>query len=140
MQREVDARPGRRMGLEDRCQAGPGEVVRHAEPHGTLGSAAAEVGPDGIVEGDEPARLREEAFAGGRRPEAASGAVEQGSPGQGLEPGDLLADGALGEVQGLGRRRHAPPVGRGGEGAEQGNIEVAGHRSIMNPDGPHHQH
>ena len=48
-----------------------------------------------------------------------------------FEPLDLLADGALREVQRVGGHRHAGVFRHGNEGAHEGDVEVLGHRCIL---------
>ena len=60
-------------------------------------------------------------------------AVEQRQPERLLEPLQLHRDRRLREVEQRRGARHPAGIGDGGEGAERGQVEVAGHITILDP-------
>jgi hypothetical protein len=73
----------------------------------------------------------QQALPGRGHAQASPFTFKQGGAEQLLQPLDLLADRALGQVKGIRRRRHAGAIRYGDKGPEQGEIEVASHPAIM---------
>ena len=126
-QGKLHLRTSRRIGFQHRREAGADEIVCDAEAHHSVDRAAVDVDPDLVVEGQETASLAEKAVAGRRQAKAGPIARHQGAAREQFETGDLLADGALRQVQQSARSRHAPLVGHDREGAQETDIEVPSH-------------
>jgi len=68
--------------------------------------------------------------AGVGEPDAPAGALHQSAAGLGLEPGEVVADGRLGVVQGPGRRGHRAVPGNRDQHLEPGDVEHPANLSI----------
>ncbi len=129
MRRAAKSRPAGsvRETLQNRRDEWTGQIERHAEPDWSFDATCRHVGPDFVVEAKQPSCLALQALSGACEPQPAPVTRKQ-IMAQGLfQPSDLLADGALGEVQGIARSRHVAALGDGEEGSDQGKVEIAGH-------------
>lgn len=142
MRRTTKSRPaeGVRETLQNRRDERTGEIEGHTEPDGPFDTACRHVCPDFIVEAQQRSRLALQALSSACEPQPTSLTRKQLMAKGLFQPGYLLADGTLREVQGIARSGHVAALGNGEEGSDQGKVEVAGHSAIMIANAGYNQH
>ena len=126
-ERDLDLRIGHGEGLDHGGDAGADQVIGQTEADLAGNLARRHFRPDVVIERDEPSALGEQPLARRGEPEAAPVTLEKSRPQHGFEPLDLLAHGTLRQIADIRCRRHVGMVRRGDEGADEVNVEIAGH-------------
>ena len=75
-----------------------------------------------LLQGEDPAGIGQQPFAGGRGHDRPRGPVDQGGADLFLQPRELLADGGLGHAQAVGGGGEALRVDDADEGTQQARI------------------